>query len=219
MQSLDAEPGCRVRKFRVRKFNSQYLRLVENISDMRHIAIKSWYHFKYISWTLMIFSGAFATYLFPDMHPASSYGAYRAQCVKCVSSPWHVKIVFDSTELPLMTFGFECQHCSSRGAMASQLSNLPAPFNKHACVNNFPLFQATRHNGQWKPTTAHTRSDHKGNNVRWIFLTQTFSKYHDCHFIGRGYESPHMMHLENTDMGIWYELFQIKLRFFIKGCD
>ena len=49
--------------------------------------------------------------------------------------------------------------------MTSQWSNLRAPFNNDACVNNFPLFQA-----QWKPgNTAHTCTDHNGNNVRWMF--------------------------------------------------
>ena len=39
-----------------------------------------------------------------------------------------------------------------------------------------PLFQASRHNGQWQPgNTAYTCTDHNGNTVRWKFdfLTQT----------------------------------------------
>ena len=100
--------------------------------------------------------------------------------------------------------------------MTSQWSSLRAPFNKDACVNNFPLFQVRRHNGPWKTgNTAHTCTDHNDDKVRWKFdsLTQTFCKSHDCHFHWQG------MHLENRDLGIWNELFQNKVRLFIKGCD
>ena len=53
---------------------------------------------------------------------------------------------------------------------------------------------ATRHN-------AHTRK-HNGNNARWtfeFFFLQIFCKWCGCHFIKRGYESPHMMCLENSN--------------------
>ena len=51
--------------------------------------------------------------------------------------------------------------------MTSQYSNLRAPFNNDACVNNFLLFQARRHNVHWKPgDTGHTGTDHNGKNVR-----------------------------------------------------
>ena len=53
--------------------------------------------------------------------------------------------------------------------------------------------------------TAHTCTDHNGNNGRrtFVFLTQTFGKWYECHFIERGNESPHKMHLENRDLKIW----------------
>ena len=57
--------------------------------------------------------------------------------------------------------------------------NLRTLLNNDASVNNFPLFPARRHNGQWQPgNTAHTCTDHNGNNMRWKFdfLTQTFCK-------------------------------------------
>ena len=37
-----------------------------------------------------------------------------------------------------------------------------------------------------------------------IFWHRHSVKKHDCHFIDRGYESPHMMHLENRHLEIWY---------------
>ena len=124
-----------------------------------------------------------------------------------------------------MSFGLERQLCSARGVnevMTSQWSNLRAPFHNHACVKNFSLSQATRHNVQWPGNNAHTCTDHNGNNnVRWKFdfLTQTFCKWYDCHFIERENESPHMKHLENRALGIWCELFQSKMRLFSKDCD
>ena len=54
-----------------------------------------------------------------------------------------------------------------------------ALFNNDACVNSFPLFQVRRHNGQWKPNnSAHTCTDHNGNNVwcKFDFFTPTFCK-------------------------------------------
>ena len=69
-----------------------------------------------------------------------------------------------------MMFGMQCQLRSARGvneAMTSQWSNLRSPFNNDAFVNSFSVFQATRNNGQWQPgNTAHTCTDHNGNNVR-----------------------------------------------------
>ena len=57
-------------------------------------------------------------------------------------------------------------HVDASEARTSQWPNLRAPFNNDACVNNLPLFQARRHNGQWKhDNTAHTCPDHNGNNV------------------------------------------------------
>ena len=97
-------------------------------------------------------------------------------------NPYYARLVFGSNQLPWMTFGLECQLCSARGvseAMTSQWFNLHTPFSNDAYVNNFPLFQARRHNSQWKPAnTAHTCTDHNGNNARWEldFVTQTFCK-------------------------------------------
>ena len=51
------------------------------------------------------------------------------------------------------------------------------------------------------------------------FLTQTFCKWYDFHFIQRGYESPHMMYWGNRGLRIWCELFQNEMKLFIKGCD
>ena len=72
-----------------------------------------------------------------------------------------------------MMFDLECQLHSAleaSEAMTSQWFNVRAPFQNDACVNNFPLFQARRNSGQWLAgNTAHTSTDHNGNNVRWNF--------------------------------------------------
>ena len=56
--------------------------------------------------------------------------------------------------------------------ITSQWSNLRAPFNNDGRINNFPLFQARRHIGQWKPgNTAHVyRSQRQQCAMKFWFL-------------------------------------------------
>ena len=120
-----------------------------------------------------------------------------------------------------MTFGLECQLCSARGAseaMMSQWSTQHAPFNNDACVNNFSSFQTRC---QRKPgNTAHACTGHNGNNVRWKFdFLTNILKVTRLSFYWQGIRVPTRMHLESRYIGIWYELFQNKVRLFIKACD
>ena len=85
--------------------------------------------------------------------------------------------------------------------------------SNRARVNNCPMcqgrsnsIQATKH--FCTDTTATTCNEN-------LNYRPTFFKYFGCHFIGRGHDLPHWMHLENRDLQIWYELFKIRTRWFI----
>ena len=47
---------------------------------------------------------------------------------------------------------------------------------------------------------------------------QTSCTWYVCHFIQREFLSSYIIHLENRDLRIWNELFQNKVRLFIKSC-
>ena len=123
-----------------------------------------------------------------------------------------------------MAFGLECQLCSARRAgeaMTSQCYNLREPFNNDACVNNFPCSKRDITMLSGSLATLHTHvpiTTVKTWDESLIFLHRDSANNTTVTLL-TAERIQHKMYLENRDLGIWYQLFQNKVRLFLKACD
>ena len=92
-----------------------------------------------------------------------------------------------------MTFSLESQlRCARRTSTQWRHNHLIYLRHWRSRFDQQPsTFQARRNNGQWQPcNTAHTCP------VTTPRTWEKSGKWHGCHSITRGHESPHMMHFE-----------------------